>query len=529
MPETIGRYRIIEQIGKGAMAIVYKAHDPHINRLLAIKILRKERCIDSEYRKRFLRESRAAGNLSHPNIVTIYDIGEHHEQPYIAMELLPGTPLDAILKSEKKLTNQQINSISLQLADALDYAHSSGVIHRDIKPSNIVCSMKNDNYVQLKITDFGIAHIEDANLTQQTQLGDMLGTPLYMSPEQIRGKKIDGRSDLFSLGVILYQLYTDKKPFSGSTITTVFHNISSEDPPSINSLIDDFPVNLSAIIHRLLKKNPDERFQTGRELFLAINNQDNWQQNLISTTDKAAREKNQSRTSSRILLSLFISGAVFLLVASGFSFLYDNQQQLLNQKIKNLGQTLISVIASESSESLLSEDWIAIELFTEELSKRHELAYISIIDRNGLVRGHINPLDIGKKSLKPDIEGKITNDDFLFVTPVLFGDKSVGRLIIGLSPDVFSSDQTNTIITMSSFTIIISIFVAIATFFVTGRFAFTISNRKNTLNYIPAALQQLSLHKKTEITDHKQDYLEDTINPGISNTLRAEEETLIKD
>src|SRR5690242_1435850 len=179
MLEKIGRFKILEELGRGGMAVVYKAYDPDINRPLAIKVLLEERCGNREYRSRFLAEAKAAGFLSHPNIVTIYDIGEVNDRPYIAMELLEGESLEDDMGSNRPILDHL--AIGIQLAKALDYAHGKGIVHRDIKPSNII-RIKGSNYI--KITDFGIARFEDAELTGLTRTGEVLGTPQYMSPEQ---------------------------------------------------------------------------------------------------------------------------------------------------------------------------------------------------------------------------------------------------------------------------------------------------------------------------------------------------------
>ena len=186
MLDKIGRFKILEELGRGGMAVVYKAYDPNINRPLAIKVLLEERCADKEYRSRFLAEAKAAGLLSHPNIVTIYDIGEVNDRPYIVMELLEGESLDEYMKSTMARPIRDDLAIGIQLAKALDYAHSKGIVHRDIKPSNII-RLKGSN--NIKITDFGIAHIEDPERTRQTQMGEVLGTPQYMSPDRRWGTR----------------------------------------------------------------------------------------------------------------------------------------------------------------------------------------------------------------------------------------------------------------------------------------------------------------------------------------------------
>lgn len=206
--KKIGRYEIQEVLGEGAMAVVYRAYDPEINRSLACKILKAEHCVDDEYTSRFLREGKAAGALSHASIVTIYDVGEIDGRPYIMMELVDGANLGEVLLERKKFSVIETITIALQLAKALDYAHAANIIHRDIKPDNIILLQNNET---VKVADFGIARMNESEEVQKTQVGAVLGTPRYMSPEQALGEKVDNRSDLFSVGTIMYEMLTGKK------------------------------------------------------------------------------------------------------------------------------------------------------------------------------------------------------------------------------------------------------------------------------------------------------------------------------
>ncbi|MCK5194129.1 MAG: protein kinase, partial [Desulfobulbaceae bacterium] len=220
---TFGRYEIIKELGKGAMGTVYLGRDPKINRDVAIKTLQFEGVEDKELKEvktRFFREAEAAGNLSHPNIVAIYDAGEEHDMAYIAMELLTGEELTAYCQKGKLLPPKSVLNTILLVAEALDYAHSQGVVHRDIKPANIMLLEGS----QVKVTDFGIARVLTAT---QTSTGIVLGTPSYMSPEQIAGKRVDGRSDLFSLGVVLYEMFSGVRPFKGDSITNLLYAITN--------------------------------------------------------------------------------------------------------------------------------------------------------------------------------------------------------------------------------------------------------------------------------------------------------------
>ncbi|HDP24516.1 MAG TPA: PEGA domain-containing protein [Deltaproteobacteria bacterium] len=256
-----GRYEIVEQVGRGAMGVVYKAHDPQINRIVALKALREDRVTSEDFVQRFLKEAMAIGRLSHPNIVTVYDIGQDHETVYIAMEFLEGTPLNEIIR-EKKFTPEEIGSIAIQLAESLHYAHSRGIVHRDIKPSNIIVGESG----QVKITDFGIAHIEDPSMTQQTQAGQILGTPVYMSPEQVMGQKLDGRSDLYSLGVILYEIALGRRPYTGENLAAVFRSITQDEPPPPCDADPEIPPELSELIMKAMNREIEARFQTGSEM-----------------------------------------------------------------------------------------------------------------------------------------------------------------------------------------------------------------------------------------------------------------------
>jgi serine/threonine-protein kinase len=260
----LGRYQVEKELGKGAMGVVYLGRDPKINRVVAIKTMALSQEFEedelAEVKERFFREAETAGRLNHQNIVTIFDAGEEHDLAYIAMEFLKGKDLVPFTKPGHLLPLPKVLDIVAKVADALGYAHRNQIVHRDIKPANIMYEPESD---QVKVTDFGIARITDSS---KTKTGMVLGTPSYMSPEQLQGKKIDGRSDLFSLGVSLYQLASGKLPFEGDSMAQLMFRIANEPHADIRSIDPKLPECLAAIIDKALTKDAGQRYQTGTEM-----------------------------------------------------------------------------------------------------------------------------------------------------------------------------------------------------------------------------------------------------------------------
>ena len=261
--KRFGRYEILGELGRGAMGVVYKARDPQIDRLVALKTVSlhgQEPESDEEFRQRFFFEAQAAGRLHHPGIVAIFDAGEDPEthNPYIVLEYVAGESLSRLLSREKKLPAAKALRLAEEIATALDYAHLQGVVHRDIKPANILVT--EDGHA--KIADLGIAKL---NLAQFTLVGHVLGTPAYMAPEQLSGEGVDGRSDLFSLGVILYAMVTGHSPFHGNSATTVCFKVVNREPIPASALDLELPRALDAVISRAIAKDPNARYQRGSE------------------------------------------------------------------------------------------------------------------------------------------------------------------------------------------------------------------------------------------------------------------------
>lgn len=259
----LGRYEVTKEIGRGAMSVVYEGRDPKINRIVAIKtILLSQEFEDEELaqaKERFFREAETAGRLNHPDIVTIFDAGEEDDLAYIAMEYLRGEHLNGYTRKDNLLPPKQVLQLMARTADALGYAHDKKVVHRDIKPANIMFEPESDT---VKVTDFGIARITD---TSKTKTGIVLGTPSYMSPEQLSGQKVDGRTDLFSLGVTIYQLLTGELPFKADSLGSLMFKITSEEPTPLKSSRPELPDDIEEVIFALLEKEPRDRTQTGAE------------------------------------------------------------------------------------------------------------------------------------------------------------------------------------------------------------------------------------------------------------------------
>ncbi|MBE9563274.1 MAG: serine/threonine protein kinase, partial [Proteobacteria bacterium] len=264
----LGRYQLEKPLGRGAMGTVYLGKDAKLNRLVAIKTLPLSQEFDSEQLPeatvRFFQEASAAGRLKHSNIVSIYDAGEEQNLAYISMEFFKGGTLVPYTQTDNLLPIATVINIIILMAEALDYAHSHGVIHRDIKPANI---MYNPATNKVKITDFGIARITDAN---RTRTGIVLGTPSYMSPEQLAAKKIDGRSDLFSLGVMFYQLLSGVLPFESDSLTTLMFKIANEPHKDISETGSKIPNCIKQVVDIVLSKERKYRYQSGTQFAIAL-------------------------------------------------------------------------------------------------------------------------------------------------------------------------------------------------------------------------------------------------------------------
>ncbi len=269
-PKRLGRYVIDRRIGRGAMGAVYLAKDPRINRPVALKVIPIEKEFEDEELKearlRFYREAESAGRLAHPNIITVFDAGEDKGLAYIAMEFVPGIPLKKFTDPKKLLAPKRALELCASTAEALDYAHNQGVIHRDIKPANLLYNPKEGS---LKITDFGVARMTDNN---RTKTGIVLGTPMYMSPEQLGAEKLTGQSDLFSLGVTLYELLVGQVPFTATNIAVLMSKITSDEPAPVSFQRSGIPASVDTVLAKTMAKNPKNRFSCGAELAIALRN-----------------------------------------------------------------------------------------------------------------------------------------------------------------------------------------------------------------------------------------------------------------
>lgn len=266
MISQLGRYEVLGELGHGAMGIVYKAKDPLIDRVVAIKTINLGLALDEkeEYEGRFYQEAKAAGRLNHPNIVTIYDVGKSGDVAYIAMEFLQGRELRDIMNDEGLLPVEQVLDVAAQVAQGLAYAHEHDIVHRDVKPSNIM--VVRDGHV--KITDFGIARMASSSV--RTQTGMVLGSPKYMSPEQVMGKTIDQRSDIFSLGVMLYEMLTGQAPFNGENVNAIMYQTLNAVPPPPSATNPAVPEMANFIVAKALAKKLEDRYQNAKDFAIDL-------------------------------------------------------------------------------------------------------------------------------------------------------------------------------------------------------------------------------------------------------------------
>ena len=496
---TIGRYELIEEIGRGAMSVVYLAQDPEIGRSLAIKLLKHDLVEEEEYRALFLREARAAGSLSHPGIVTIYDVGIWQNRPYIAMELLEGKNLDEHLEEKGPLAIGDALQLAEQLTHALDYAHNKGVVHRDIKPENILVLEGGKRF---KITDFGIARVEHQFLEGETEeeQAKVMGTPAYMSPEQISGNETNFKTDLYSLGVILYKVTKGELPFQAANYGAMMQAVLQQNPAPLNAYSEQGFI-WQSIIFRLLQKNPDLRYSKTEEL--------------LEELDTLAQEVEQDRrgistirfVSMRARWAISLSSLVLVVMVLGMFWVYNKQNTLMSQLVYDYGSSMAQIISSETAEPLLLDEDVALQAITMDIVENSEILYLSIRDSENLVQSSSDTEEAGKKHQALEgstlIDGRnrsrifenaddFNQEAFIFDTPIFFQEKQIGHAGIAIGRNNLINATQSSLLTMIIWMLVITLAVFSGVYWLSNKFT-------QRINKIRQVIKDIRSHGQSDI------------------------------
>jgi serine/threonine-protein kinase len=467
-PKMLGRYKILDEVGRGATAIVYRAYDPQLDRFIAVKVLKEQLSRNKRYRESFIREARLAAQLTHPNIVTVFDVESSDSKTYIAMELLEGTTLEAVLKKKAVLSVKSTLQIASQLAAALAYSHQNGVIHRDIKPGNILVLKDRKS---IKLMDYGIALLDSQFSEQKDVENKVLGTPEYMSPEQLLGKKVDSRSDLYSMGVLIYRMLAGLPPFVSDDLGNLFRQIIKSRQPELN--IDDELVadELKDLVRRLLQKRKSKRFQTAFQL----------QSELRSISNKLLKSKENKASHFKSLTSrwtITMAGSVFVAMSIGLLVVHIVQQRLLSNIIYEYGHSVGKMVAYQSSESIVLADKVGLDALVAENAANPQVVRITIRDTKGVVLAKylregvlLDEHQIKQTELLKEIDSTqiYNNKDlenttlFDVIMPINYGDKRVGTLLLSYSANSINDAGKRTLITMLSVMLVTLLVVSVAT------------------------------------------------------------------
>lgn len=414
MTKTLGRYRIEGRLGEGAMADVYRAHDPDIGRTVAIKVLKPQFASDPELGARFVREARAAGALSHANIATIYDVGEVEGVAYIAMELVDGQPLDEWLHAHGRMPYERVLRLARQLADALAFAHRAGIVHRDVKPSNILISADGST---AKLLDFGVARVgeTDQSALAKTQVGQLVGTPRYMSPEQALGLPVDARSDQFSLGAVLYEMVTGRPAFPGNGLAVLAIQIAQEKVAPIGAAAGDCPPGLRFVIDKLLAKKPEQRFADCAAVLAAIERE---------IFDASEASPTRRGLSLRFKLPLALFAVTALALAACVYTILEREQRALEHMAAVSGNSIAAFVTGNAAVAAADnaglppaeQDWAPLQAFVTAAAQDAGVRNILVADVDGIVRAASDRSLVGQRYREPTGETAIMQESQRKVT-----------------------------------------------------------------------------------------------------------------
>ena len=485
---TLGRYRLRGEIGRGAMSVIYRGYDRRIRREVALKTLLPQFAEREDYRYRFLTEARAAGTLTHPGILTIYDVGLADGVPFIAMELLNGPTLATFVAEKGRLPLRSIIRIVTQIADALDYAHRYGVVHQDIKPENIAVSQETGN---IKVMDFGIARMGQ----RADPAGDetVAGTPHYMSPEQIRRETVDGRSDLYSLGVLLYWLLSGQTPYRNDDVKALLRQICDEPAPALKPTDPATPEALIDLVHTLLAKRPGERYQSGSELIDDLNRIDD----LLAERESAW--EGRRIIPIRVRWTAAMALIVTLTVAIGLAFVYRSQNDAMTRLAFDYGLTLTRMLAAESAEDLLLDDPVAIQVLMDQAAQNREILALSVLDRNQRILAGTDPdtiattaapLPTSQLVLEQDNQAVFALDDgsdrkvYVFEAPIQYQQHTLGSLRVSLSTESLVAASRTTLVALIAVLCATLLAVFIGAYSLSRRLVVPIEILRNALSQI---------------------------------------------